>query len=178
LIRTRLAIVGAALAATTLLSTTAEACISCNYTPSYGGSGATKAAPARTERSYTRTEERRRIHTAKKRAIEQDDTAEASEAAKEVETAATPPSTAAKPQAETEPSSITPGASQPAAKTATATESAPAKPQAVIENSSISTATLDASNTATTTPTATKESDPGCKKFFPAIGMTLSVPCD
>jgi hypothetical protein len=108
---------------------------------------------------------------AKKRGIERDDTA------KDVETAATPPSTASKPEAQNEPSSIT-GASEPAAKTATAAESAPAKPQAEIENSSISTANLDASNSGPPTTTATKESDPGCKKFFPATGMTLSVPCD
>ena len=73
LISSRLIIAAAALAAMTLLSSAAQACISCNYTPSYGDSGA-KAAPARREHSYTRTEERRRAHTAKKRSIEREDT--------------------------------------------------------------------------------------------------------
>ncbi len=142
MIRTHLAIVTAALAAATVLSSTAQACISCSYTPSYGDSksSAPSAAPARRERSYSRTEERRRTHTAKKRSIEREDTAKASNTSKEVETAAKAASEPANPQALIELSSITPapGTPEPATKSATATVSAPLAPQAEIENSSIS----------------------------------------
>ena len=129
MIRTHLAIVTAALAAATVLSSTAQACISCSYTPSYGDSksSAPSAAPARRERSYSRTEERRRTHTAKKRSIEREDTAKASNTSKEVETAAKAASEPANPQALIELSSITPapGTPEPATKSATAAVSAP-----------------------------------------------------
>jgi hypothetical protein len=71
-------------------------------------------------------------------------------------------------------------------------EAQPAKKAAVNENSSISTAALpkaeettdetakaaaETTDTATVdTPNAGKKID--CKKFFPSVGMTLSVPCE
>ena len=50
------------------------------------------------------------------------------------------------------------------------------------ENSTISTASLDVSETIDTAETAPEEpkirTNVGCKKFFPAVGMTLTVPCE
>jgi len=78
------------------------------------------------------------------------------------------------------------------AKVEDASEAQPAKEAAVNENSSISTAALpkaeettdetakaDIETTATATvdaPNAGKKVD--CKKFFPSVGMTLTVPCE
>jgi len=50
------------------------------------------------------------------------------------------------------------------------------------ENSTISTASLDKSESTDTEETPTEEpkvnKNVGCKKFFPAVGMTLTVPCE
>ncbi len=50
------------------------------------------------------------------------------------------------------------------------------------ENSTISTASLDESETIDTEGTPTQEPkvnrNVGCKKFFPTVGMTLTVPCE
>ncbi len=52
----------------------------------------------------------------------------------------------------------------------------------VIENSTISTASLDNDETIETAAMANDEpmvsSNVGCKKFFPTVGMTLTVPCE
>jgi hypothetical protein len=51
-----------------------------------------------------------------------------------------------------------------------------------IENSTISTASLDNDETIETEVEAKDEpeisSNVGCKKFFPTVGMTLTVPCE
>ena len=66
-----------------------------------------------------------------------------------------------------------------AAKTA---KTAPIKTDAENENSTISTASLDKNETIETEviakdePKATRKV--GCKKFFPTVGMTLTVPCE
>ena len=50
------------------------------------------------------------------------------------------------------------------------------------ENSTISTASLDKSETSDTEETTIEEpkvnKNVGCKKFFPTVGMTLTVPCE
>jgi len=50
------------------------------------------------------------------------------------------------------------------------------------ENSTISTASLDKNETIETEVTAKDEPKAtrkvGCKKFFPTVGMTLTVPCE
>ncbi len=60
-------------------------------------------------------------------------------------------------------------------------KTAPIKTDAENENSTISTASLDKNETIETEviakdePKATRKV--GCKKFFPTVGMTLTVPC-
>jgi len=61
-------------------------------------------------------------------------------------------------------------------------EAAPAETEAETENSTISTASVDESETVAAEATPTEEpkvsSNVGCKKFFPTVGMTLTVPCE
>ena len=65
--------------------------------------------------------------------------------------------------------------------TAKTAKTAPIKTDAENENSTISTASLDKNETIETEviakdePKATRKV--GCKKFFPTVGMTLTVPC-
>jgi hypothetical protein len=66
--------------------------------------------------------------------------------------------------------------------TAKTVKTAPIKTDAENENSTISTASLDKNETIETEviakdePKATRKV--GCKKFFPTVGMTLTVPCE
>jgi hypothetical protein len=66
--------------------------------------------------------------------------------------------------------------------TAKTAKTAPIKTDAENENSTISTASLDKNETIETEviakdePKATRKV--GCKKFFPTVGMTLTVPCE
>jgi hypothetical protein len=64
-------------------------------------------------------------------------------------------------------------------------ESAKAEPVELdvkAENSSISTTSVDKKETAEAKPAPVKEAEAsasvGCKKFFPSVGMTLTVPCE
>lgn len=68
------------------------------------------------------------------------------------------------------------------AKKVETAKTAPIKTDAENENSTISTASLDKNETIETEviakdePKATRKV--GCKKFFPTVGMTLTVPCE
>ena len=68
------------------------------------------------------------------------------------------------------------------AKTVETAKTAPIKTDAENENSTISTASLDKNETIETDVTAKDQPkasrNVGCKKFFPTIGMTLTVPCE
>jgi len=155
--RTILAIATALLAAPTLLASAAEACISCEYVPEVVRSSSTshEAKPYTKVRVYTEAKERRTRPA--KESIAKSETI-----AKKVETAKAAP---IETQAENENSTIS---------TATA---APIKTQTVNENSTISTAALvDGEETPAEETKVSK--NVGCKKFFPSVGMTLSVPCE
>ena len=68
------------------------------------------------------------------------------------------------------------------AKKVETAKTAPIKTDAENENSTISTASLDKNETIETEVTAKDEPkvsrNVGCKKFFPTVGMTLTVPCE
>ena len=68
------------------------------------------------------------------------------------------------------------------AKKVATVNTAPIKTDAENENSTISTASLDKSEIIDTEETPTDEPkvsrNVGCKKFFPTVGMTLTVPCE
>jgi hypothetical protein len=193
--RTFLAIAAASAAAMSL-SAPAVACISCEYVPEVVRNQTTSSEPRShsRSRSYQAVEERRARKSrvsksydggskAKKhieRAEKADkpsksESAEKSEPAKKVDTAKA---------AETENSTFAAaGASDK--KQAEATTTSPANSGPQTEHSTISGASSDkpaGSKTAEAKPVpATDEekvSNVGCKKFFPTVGLTLSVPCE
>ncbi len=166
--RNILAIATALLAAPALFASAAEACISCNYVPEVVKGSQTSDAPRSYAREHVYTVERERSRPAK-RIVKSAPTAK-----KSVETAATAP---IKTEAKTENSSIS-----SAAEVATTETAKVATKAAQSENSSISVASTDAAGTEkaavaeTAKEAAAKPVD--CKKFFPSVGMTLTVPCE
>ncbi len=195
--RTFLAIAAASAAAMSL-SAPAVACISCEYVPEVVKNHSTSSEPRSHSRSraYEAVEERR---ARKSRVSKSDDggsktkkhieraektdkpskseSAEKSEPAKKVDTAKTAP-------AETENSTFA-AAGGSDKKQAEATTTSPAKSGPQTEHSTISGASTDkpaGSKTAEADPVPTKDeekvSNVGCKKFFPTVGLTLSVPCE
>ena len=195
--------IAAASAAAMSLSAPAVACISCEYVPEVVRNHTTSSEPRShsRSRSYQAVEERRarKSRVSKsydggsktKKHIERaekadtpskSESAEKSEPAKKVDTAKVAPETA-KP-AETENSTFA-AAGGSDKKQAEATTTSPAKSGPETEHSTISGSSTDkpaGSKTAEANPVpATDEekvSNVGCKKFFPTVGLTLSVPCE
>jgi hypothetical protein len=190
--------IAAASAAAMSLSAPAVACISCEYVPEVVKNHTTSSEPRSHSRSraYEAVEERR---SRKSRVSKSDDggskakkhieraekadkpskseSAEKSEPAKKVDTAKAAP-------AETENSTFA-AAGGSDKKQAEATTTSPATSGPQTEHSTISGASTDkpaGSKTAEAKPVpATDEekvSNVGCKKFFPTVGLTLSVPCE
>lgn len=163
-------VIAAALTAATAFGSTAQACISCAYTPevlnSGAGGGSASAKPSQRARDYSEQRERR----AKKHV-----TTGESESKKKTRAAAAPATEkAAVSAASTEHSTMTTNGSSIADHVKAAATPAPAGPQR--ENSTISTR----SGTAAAKPLeqATADKNVGCKKYFPSTGLTLSVPCE
>jgi hypothetical protein len=168
-----LAVAATLLAAPALFASAAEACISCEYTPEVVKGSQTSDAPAYRARSYERTYVERDRAPAKKRIVrsepvvkQQVDTAEAEPVAK---------------RAKSENSSVASVAVTPVTEQAKVETKVDAK-TARSENSSISVASTDEAAPAKTPVAATtKEASAkpvDCKKFFPSVGLTLSVPCE
>jgi hypothetical protein len=176
------------------MSAPAVACISCDYVPEVVKNQQTSSEP-RTysrSRSYEAVEERR---TRESRVSKSDDgggkskknveraekadkpskteRAEKSEPVTKVDTAKAAP-------AETENSTFA-GTEGSDKKQAAATTTSPDKSGSQTEHSTISTSAADkpSSKTAEADPVPeTEVSNVGCKKFFPTVGLTLSVPCE
>lgn len=172
--RTILASATALLAATTLFTSAAEACISCDYVPEVVRNSQTSqgAKPAVKARAYT-AEKKHRTAPAKS-VVKSEPVAKAVETAKAVADEA---------QTENENSSITAAANVVPTETATkAAQTETATKAAQTENSSISlasnedAATEEAPVAKPAKEAAAKPVD--CKKFFPSVGMTLTVPCE
>ena len=162
--RTILAIATAFLAVMTVFASAAEAgCISCEHVPVVVRGSLTSDTATRytKKRFYARS-----IARAKARAR-----ARAIAAARAKAKARAIAAAKAKAKART----------IAAAKAAAAKEVELAETTAV-ENSTISTASLDKSETIDTEETPAEEPkvnrNVGCKKFFPSVGMTLTVPCE
>ena len=159
--RTILAIATAFLTVLTVFASAAEACISCEHVPVVARSSSTSYTATRytKKRFYARSIARAKAR-ARVRAIA---AARAKAKARAI--------AAAKAKART----------IAAAKAAAAEEVELAEPTD-IENSTISTASLDKSETIDTEETPTEEPkvnrNVSCKKFFPTVGMTLTVPCE
>lgn len=186
--RTIFAIGTALLAATTFFASAAEACISCNYVPEVlhtpvKGSAA-KRAPKRTyvanKEQAARPAKKRiaKAAPAHKKAI----VAKAAPVKKQTVAKAEPTKkvTVAKAEpakkdtlAKAEPVTKT----EPVAETATA---APAETQSEERSAPVSVASVlesQGQGVSAEEPEA-EEANVGCKKFFPAVGMTLTVPCE
>ncbi len=159
--RTILAIATTFLAVLTVFASAAEACISCEHVPVVARSSSTSYTATRytKKRFYARSIARAKAR-ARARAIA---AARAKAKARAI--------AAAKAKARTI-----------AAAKAAAAEEVELAETAAIENSTISTASLDKSKTIDTEETLTEEPkvnrNVGCKKFFPSIGMTLTVTCE
>ena len=203
MIRTHLTFAAAAALALGMFAPAAVACISCEYVPEVVRNHTTSSEP----RSYSRSRsyeavERRRTRKSRvsksndggsksKKHIERaekadkpskTERAEKSEPAKKTETAKAAPETA-KP-ADTENSSFA-AAGGSESKQAEAKTTTPDKAGSQTEHSTISSASTDKAGNSKTAEVQSepakdeeKVSNVGCKKFFPAVGLTLSVPCE
>jgi hypothetical protein len=159
--RSLLAIASALLAAPALFATGAQACISCSYTPEVVKGSQTSDAPRYYAREHVYAVER--SAPVKKRAVAE------RPVAKKLDTADEAPVTKQIDQAKNENSSIS-----SAANVASAEPKTEAKP-ARNESSSISVGEKVAAAEPAKEVSA-KATD--CKKFFPSVGLTLSVPCE
>jgi hypothetical protein len=159
--RTILAIVTAFLIVTTVFASAAEACISCEHVPVVVRGSQTSHTATRyaKKRFYARS-----IAKAKARAR-----ARAIAAARAKAKARAVAAARAKAKAI-------------AAAKAAAAEEVELAEDIRDENSTISTASLGNDETIETAAMANDEpmvsSNVGCKKFFPTVGMTLTVPCE
>jgi hypothetical protein len=149
--RTLLAMALAAFAAMSAFTSSAQACISCEYVPPVVNTPV-KPYHAKTytkKRHYQATKPRRtKKHIVKRKAPKQVDTAKTSEPTKKTKTAKTAP-----------------------VKLDAVNENSTISTAAVDDTGSIE---------PTETRTEEAKADPavGCKKFFASVGMTLSVPCE
>jgi hypothetical protein len=170
--RSTLCIATAFLALPTLFASTAQACISCEYTPevvrssstTYEGPGSYSHQRSyqveRVERVERARPAKRIVKTTTARNNDDDKPAKVKTQTARV----TQPAPAAEQVATTEPATIE------------------KKPESN-ENSSISVASAKVAEAdpapAVETPKEVADAKPtGCKKFFPAVGMTVSVPCE
>ena len=159
--RSLLAIASALLVAPALFATGAQACISCEYTPEVVKGSQTSDAPRFSVRERVYSVERsapvKKRAVAERPVVKKLDTAEEAPVAKKID------------EAKNENSSISSAAK--VASTEPKTEAKPARN----ESSSISTGEKVAS-AEPTKEISGKATD--CKKFFPSVGLTLSVPCE
>jgi hypothetical protein len=176
-----------AIAVMAAFAPSAEACISCSYTPEVlkagSGSGATYSAkPSKRVREYS--EERERRASKKRVAKEESAPRERKETAKKSEpkfetstkTASVEPEMS---DAQVEHSGITTTGASIANQVKAAITPASTGPET--ENSTISTAVAKHADTPVeSTPIEHVAADKniGCKKYFPSTGLTLSVPCE
>jgi hypothetical protein len=171
--RKLLAIAAAPLAAMTLFASAAEACISCEYVPEVvrNSTTSTDSKPSVRSRSDTAVEQRR-VRPEKRRVVKED-----SKPARKVETAKAKPAPVVESTAENEHSTVT-TAGSPDKKVEKAEVAAPAKSGTQTETSTIATAVVERADAQPTSGDGAQVSNIGCKKFFPTVGMTLTVPCE
>lgn len=199
----RTTLLAATLAAFGLSASTAEACVSCSYTPEViGNNSAPSAKPQKRERVNQAVKERkaRKERTVQKKSLPKKAIAERSrekalpEAEKAAVSAAVPETPAAAPvpaivepvvaapvtppepvSLPTETATIPPApiATEAAPKTVTTADSAAVNVQAREETSSVAAASSEVP--AKAEPASNKSG--GCKKFFPMADLTLTVAC-
>ena len=161
--RSILTIAAALFAATTFLAPSAKACISCEYVPPVVNTPVYSHGGAHYGHGRVRaTVDVRRARAAKRRLLAAEAKAQARAQAR----------AEARAEAKAE-------AKREAIASAKA---APVELDVKNENSTISTASVDASEAGDAKKTTGKDTEVsenvGCKKFFPSVGMTLTVPCE
>jgi hypothetical protein len=164
--KTILAFAIAFFGAMTVFASAAEACISCNYVPEVVNSPSKSDSAKRyNKKRVNRAAKKRKSRPAKKRVTKRKTITE------KVETAETAP---IKTETKNENSTIT--------KKVETAKTAPIKTETKKEKSSISTASNDNDETiemetkAKDEPKVTRRA--GCKRFFPTIGESITVPCE
>lgn len=170
----------AIIAAGTLVSSAAEACISCEYVPEVVRNHTTDNSGASSYAYHSRTyvsHEDRSSRSVKKRVAKSDDAPKSRKIAKtakaeKVAKAERPAKVAVAKPVKSEPVKV--AKSEPVAKPEPVTK------QAETESSSITVASAEpvakAAATAKASEPPAKATD--CKKFFASVGMTLTVPCE
>lgn len=171
--RITLTIAAAVMAASTMFTSSAEACISCEYVPEVLKAGQSKSRKQQVYASKPTPKKRVAKAVPVRKAPKKIDIAKAPAPKKVIQTAKAPEQAKPVETAKTE---------TPATETAKTEETATA-PETTSEprEKPISTAALleGRGNAASEEkPAATDEGATGCKKFFPAVGMTLTVPCE
>jgi hypothetical protein len=149
--RTLPALAAALFAATTFLAPAAQACISCNYTPEVVNTPVYSHGAKVYAKKRVYTAAKKQAAPAKRQVVEIE------RKARKVETAKADP-----------------------------IEAAPVALDVESENSTISTASVEKAETVAAAEPPAKEpktigkaaGNVGCKKFFPTVGMTLTVPCE
>lgn len=143
------------LASATLFASTAEACISCEYVP--------EVLSAKKDHTAKRAPKPQRVQVVNK--------GQPDRPAKKSIAKAQP----AKKQAVAKAEPI--AKAEPAAKEVETATAAPVETKSELRETPISVASmLDNPRVPTEEPQV--QQDVGCKKFFPAVGMTLTVPCE
>ena len=174
--RTLLTAVAAVISATALLSSAAEACLSCEYVPEVVRNHTTdrpavSSYDSHRVRAYA-SQEDRGSRSSRKRTARAEEPSKPVKAAKSEKIEKTEKVKVAK---VTKPAKVAP---VKIAKAEPATAKVETK-RAEAENSSITVAAVDAAKFETSSTQkvdATKPTD--CKKFFASVGMTLTVPCE
>jgi len=193
-----LALTAAAIAGTMLSIAPAQACISCAYVPEVGRGAATAPGDARSyskSRSFRAVEDRRARNAghrkAKGEAARKVETAKSAPEEKSSERAASADAAAAQNEhssfAAMSPSPVETAAVPVAAESGSATEhstiAAAKSPDAIHGATTTAAVAADATSgihavEAKPETPATAGGNVGCKKFFPSVGMTLSVTCE
>ncbi len=160
--------IAAAVFAATIFASGAQACISCNYVPPVVNTPVYSHGSAHYKQRHSHSEASvRRARAAKLRRLEAQARAEARALAR------------AEAKAEARAQAKAEAKAKAKAKIETA-KSAPVEVES--ENSAISTASVDKSDNEKVELAPAGESKvskaESCKKFFPTVGMTLTVPCE
>jgi hypothetical protein len=192
--RLNIAIAAAALALPTVLATAAQACISCEYTPEVARSSSTTyegAGSYSRQRSYTverSYEPRRAKHVAKEIERPAKKVRKTETASKAADKPAPVKAAAAKIEAKVEKVAVAAPKVEKTQKVEKTEQVATLEPVTVeqkpvlSENSSISVAATKVADATLDAPIEKPQIEAaahvGCKKFFPAVGMTITVACE
>lgn len=161
----RFAVAAALFAAASLIASTAEACVSCNYTPEVVNTPTKTQKAKRAERPARETKKR----VAKRPPAHQ---------RPEPEIARKPPANEPDTEADTAAAPANEPATETVAKAPAAATEPAAAPVDTEPRSTSSSATTAFANRGVRTEEPAADAAVGCKRFSPTAGTTVPVPCD